>query len=358
MTLPVLPHFVKGPLQGGDLQVGIVAGSYGLAAILTRPIAGRIVDTKGRKWLMIAGALIVGLSTMGYLFVDDVPTVLSLRLLNGLGEAFFFTGATAAVMDLAPPARRGEAVSLFSVALYVGLALGPLLGEVVFDRYDFGRVWIVAGVVGIVAAGTLLALKETKPHGMKAAPFRLVHRKGIAPGIVILASVAGFSGFATFIPLYTDQLEMGGSGGLFATYAVIITAVRAFGAQLPDRLGHKRTATISLGLSAVGLAMIAILDSAVGLYVSVPLFALGQSLAFPALMSLVVSRVGPSERGAVIATFTSFLDIAFGLGPVAFGAVAEQVGYQGGFLTGSVIALLGMFIIVKVRAESPEGAMP
>ena len=53
-----------------------------------------------------------------------------------------------------------------------------------------------------------------------------------------------------------------------------------------------------------------------GLVISTVLFAVGQSLAFPSLAALAVGRVGPTERGAVFATMTAFLDLAFGLGAV------------------------------------------
>ncbi len=71
----------------------------------------------------------------------------------GLGEACFFVGATTMATDLAPEERRGEAVSYWSVALWGGLAFGPVLGELLLDGSDYDLVWYVAGALGLDGRG-------------------------------------------------------------------------------------------------------------------------------------------------------------------------------------------------------------
>src|SRR3712207_7000116 len=41
----------------------------------------------------------------------------------------------------------------------------------------------------------------------------------------------GFAGFSTFLPLYVDDIGVDGSKGAFALYAVLVLAVRIFGAR-------------------------------------------------------------------------------------------------------------------------------
>ena len=55
--------------------------------------------------------------------------VVALRLLLGVAEAAFMVAAFAAVADLAPASRMGEAISYNSLGLYLGLALGPPLAS-------------------------------------------------------------------------------------------------------------------------------------------------------------------------------------------------------------------------------------
>src|SRR5262249_58250386 len=128
MLIPVVPQYVKGPLGGGSVGVGVAVGALFVGAILLRPYAGRVGDRSGRRVLIIGGALVVAAATALYGAVDTLPFLVGIRLLTGVGEAAFFVGAATMITDLAPEHRRGEAVSYWSVAVYGGLAVGPAGG--------------------------------------------------------------------------------------------------------------------------------------------------------------------------------------------------------------------------------------
>ncbi len=129
LLLPTLPRFIEGPLGRSDVAVGISIGAFSVVAVLLRPLAGRAGDRRGKRPLVVGGAAIVAASIAGYNLVHALPTLLIFRCIAGAGEAMFFTGSASIVSDIAPEERRGEAVSIFSLALYGGLSLGPILGD-------------------------------------------------------------------------------------------------------------------------------------------------------------------------------------------------------------------------------------
>ena len=114
-------------------------------------------------------------------------------------------------------------------------------------------------------------------------------------------------------------------------------------------------ANASLLLSLAGLLTLGTVRNPTGLVAGTALFALGQSLAFPALLSLVIGRVQPSERASAIGTFTAFLDLSFGIGPVGLGLVAHSFGYPAVFLAASIVAASGMALFILSRNHAPEG---
>ena len=65
-TLPVLPRYVKGPLGGGDLAVGIVTGAFALTGLACRPLAGHLADRRGRRIVVIAGAIVTAIASILY----------------------------------------------------------------------------------------------------------------------------------------------------------------------------------------------------------------------------------------------------------------------------------------------------
>jgi predicted MFS family arabinose efflux permease len=356
VLIPTVPLYVEGPLRGDDVAVGLSVGAFSATALLLRPWAGRLADRRGRRILMVGGGGLVALSVAAYVVAGSVAALVALRLVTGVGEAFFFTGAASVVNDLAPDERRGEAVSFFSLALYVGIGLGPLAGEQAIRTMGFDQTWLIAA--GAAVLGTILALgvPETRPQVEEGGPtsHRLIHPAALLPGTVLLTSVLGQAGFFAFLPLYSLDVGLEGSRFVFLMYSAIVVAIRSFGARIPDVLGPERTARTSLLCSAAGLAVAGLWATPVGVVLGTSIFAVGSSLAFPALMVLAVRGTSPGERGAVLGTFTAFVDLAFGAGPVTLGFVAAATGYGGTFLTAAAIILAGFALLVlRIRHRQP-----
>jgi MFS family permease len=130
-----------------------------------------------------------------------------------------------------------------------------------------------------------------------------------------------------------------------------VILIRSFGAKIPDRMGSYRSSQAALALSAIGLLVVGAWGNAVGLLVGTVVFGVGVALATPALMSLAIGSAPPTERGWVIGTFTAFIDLGFGLGPIVLGAVAAVLGYRGTFLTGAGAAAAGLLLLLTKRAS-------
>ncbi|HYN36372.1 MAG TPA: MFS transporter, partial [Actinomycetota bacterium] len=253
--------------------------------------------------------------------------------------------------DLAPEERRGEALSYFSLALYLGLTIGPIIGESVFEAFDgFDAAWLVAALSAGIAALLGLIVPDTRPEGSHENEFRWFHPAGILPGTVLAASIWGLGGFATFIPLYALSLGMSGSRMVFVAFSVVVLLVRSLGARLPDVLGPARAARMALSLQATGLVIMGAWQEVFGLFVGVIVFGLGQALAFPALMTMAIRSAKPTERSAVVGTFTAFFDLSFGIGAVTLGAVSSVFGYGGAFISAAFVALGGLAMLA-VRAR-------
>ena len=84
-------------------------------------------------------------------------TVVLIRLVAGAAEATFVVGAYASVADIAPEARRGEAMSLVTLASYLGLTIGPVLA---FSNVQFDLLW--TGVIGGTLAYVLHRVQRTR----------------------------------------------------------------------------------------------------------------------------------------------------------------------------------------------------
>ena len=356
VLVPAVPRYVEGPLGAGNVAIGLVVGVFSLSAFFLRPWVGGLGDRWGRRPLMLVGAALFAASVLANPLASSPAVLAALRLLTGAGEAFFFVGAVTAVFDLAPAERRGEAMSVASLALYVGIGLGPLIGELAIERVGFVAAWVLAATAALTALVMALRVPDTRPQeasgeasGGPSPRRRLVHRAGLLPGLVMLTSILGMAGFLTFVPLYAIDIGMDGSRLVLLVFAGVVVGIRSVGARIPDRLGAARTTRMALALSAAGLALVGTWRSPAGLLAGTVVFAVGIALLTPAVMALAVEGVPPGERASVIGTTSAFLDLAFGLGPAILGFVAAAAGRPGTFLAGAAVAAVGWALVVATR---------
>lgn len=351
--LPTLPRYVQDDLGGGSVAVGVVVGSFALSAAVLRPFAGRVGDVRGRRILVIGGSALAGVSVLGYALVDGLGGLIALRLVTGLGEAAMWVGAATAIQDMAPDSRRGEAASYFSVALYAGLAFGPLIGEWLRRANGFDAVWIFAGSAALVAS--VLGLSTPSGSAPEPQPFRLLHPTAIVPGLVLLLGLLPFIGFAAFIPLYGPSVSIDDVAPLFLVYGGLVLVIRIVGARLPDRLGWRRASTIALVLLGGAALLLGLWGSVVGVWVAVVGLAFGMSLLFPALFSAVVASVPAHERSQAVGTFSLSFDLANGIGPPVLGLVVSLASYRVAFATAGVLALVALMVVPRLIVRDGAG---
>jgi MFS family permease len=348
--LPTLPRYVEDQLGGDGFAVGLVVGSFAVSAAVVRPWAGRIGDRYGRRILISGGALLVGLTMLGYTQVSTVPALVALRLLTGIGEAAVFVGAATATQDMAPAHRRGEAASYFSVALYSGLALGPALGEHLASSAGYHRVWIVAGLAALVAAALGLGTPHT-PTPDAPRPTTLLHRAALGPGLVLMLGLIPFTGFAAFLAIYGPHVGLTDTGPVFFAYAGMVLAIRLFGAKLPDRLGWQRASTIALASVAFGAVIVAVWASVAAIWLAAVALGLGMSLLYPALFSAALEGVPDHERSQAVGTFSLFFDLSQGVGAPLLGVVVALTSERGAFAVAAVAAGVGFWAQHRLRRQ-------
>lgn len=353
-VLPVATRYADGPLGADATGVGLSIGVFSVAALAFRPVVGWASDRFGRRPLLLLGGALTVVALVGHLAATSLPAFFAVRALLGIGEAFFFVAAVAAIADIAPPARRGEAINLGSLSVYLGLAAGPFIGETVLAASGFDAVWVAAAAIAAVATGLAGLVRESAPGVLEPRDGprrrgRLFHPAGILPGFLVLTGAWGMAGYFAFAALLAGGVGMSSAGLPLAMYALIVIVLRIVFASLPDRMGPARLAGAALAITAVGLAVIGVAPGQAGFLAGTAVFAVGIAFMFPALIALAVSRVDETERGSVVGTTSAFLDLSFGLGPAVLGVVVDASGFPAAFLVSAAIAALGAGVIAVRR---------
>jgi EmrB/QacA subfamily drug resistance transporter len=169
------------PLDGSIVTIAIpsIASSIsiGLETAVWIPLAylllltvflinvGRLADLKGRKRFYALGFIIFTLgSVLCGASVTDVQLVI-FRGVQGIGAAFIAANSAAIVTDSFPRRERGKALGINTMAVYMGLMAGPVIGGILVQNYGWRSIFYVNVPIGIlVVALTILKLKETRTH--------------------------------------------------------------------------------------------------------------------------------------------------------------------------------------------------
>jgi MFS family permease len=312
-SLATLPFYVTDQLGGGNLAVGFVVATIAIAAIVARPIAGRAADKRGYKPILLAGALCCSLAGALYFASLHVAVLVPVRLLHGIGEAAVYTAGAAWLVAICPPARRGRVVGLYGTAMWLGITLGALFGELLRDGAGFGAVWAFCILMPLI--GLALAASTPPPHqvGGAAKPV-LVPGGAVVPGIALSLASLGYGALAAFVSLHLGHKGIAGGIAVFNAYGVAYVGVRLVLGNWPDRFGPRRVAFWSGLVEAAGLLLIALAPNLAVAVVGGFVMGSGLSLLFPALALIVINQTPPSQQGGAIGTFTSFWDLGVALG--------------------------------------------
>lgn len=344
----VTPFFVTGPLGGGPAAVGLAVGAFSGTTLVLRPLAGRWADRHGRRPLLIGGALLFALLVLGHLLVTDLAWLVVLRLLLGVAEALYFVAGFAALADLAPPGRAGEALSYNSLALYLGIATGPIIGQALLGWGGFPLVWAGVGVLLAVAALLAARVPETlQPASGPSPPAPLIHPAVLVPGLGLFIGVAVVGGFLAFASVHAARLGLHLWSTVLGVFGLVVVACRVLFATLPDRVPPLRLAAAALGASGAGLVLIAAVPAKWSLFAGATLLAIGTAFLTPAVFADIFSRVPPSQRGSAAGTASVFIDLGLGGGPIVLGLIAAARGIPAAFLTAAGLTAAGVVLLAS-----------
>lgn len=356
-VLPVLPRYVRGPIGAGDVAVGVVIGSYAVSGLLLRPVAGRLADRWGRRPTAVLGCLLLAAGGLLIFPRLGLAGLVGARLVLGAGEGFLYTSTSAWIVDMAPVARRGRVLGLFGLAVWGGLSVGPLIGQLLFEAAGYDAVWAFAAAMP--AVGALVAALTTdpfRPH-THAEPHPLIAPEAVRPGIAVALASAGYATLAAFIVLMLEGRGVGHGATVFAAFAAMIVVSRVVAGGLPDRFGPAPVAIGAALVEGAGLVAIAVAGSLPVALAGGMAMGAAFSLINPSLMLIAVGRVSEAARGATMGTFTAFFDLGVGVGAPLAGLAAALTSYEGAFVLAAGASLASAAIVLLILHRRAEPAV-
>lgn len=348
-SLATLPFFVLQQLHGSKVEVGVVVAAISVAAVVTRPVAGRLADRHGYKLLMTCGTLVCLLAGVGYYAAGTVPVLVAVRILHGIGEGTVYTSGAAWLVGMCPAERRGRVVGLYGIYMWLGITLGALFGTLAMHLIGFSGVWGLCVVVGAAGFGSVIGKKRPlRPEGTRARA-ALLPASTIVPGIALSLAALGYAALAAFVALHMMARGVANGIAAFNAFGFTYVGVRLFIGNVPDRLGPRQVAFWSALVEAVGLVIVALAANLPTVIIGGLVMGAGLSLLFPSLALIVINRTDKSQQGAALGAFTSFWDVGIAVGAPIAGLIASISSYPAIYY---VMAACAVASAVLCRAKS------
>ncbi len=347
------------------LRVGILISLFGVVMAFLQPIMGAVSDYVGRRKIFIqAGLLLMVFSSLGYVIANRYSVMLIFRSLQGLGVAITVPAAVALLATSSNRQTRGGSMGIYTAFRMGGLAIGPLLGGFVYERYGFNLAFYLGA--GFILVGIILVqlwvkdLPETnQPNEQKQKRSFQILNLGLLSGGILGASFASlvmagaFSMITTLEKQFNQRLDQTAVGFGLAISALTVSRLIF---QIPlgrwsDRIGRKpliigglllmAPATVILGYvgSTFQLTAARVFQGIASAGIAAPAFAVAADLA---------KKGGEGQQMSFI---TVGFGLGIGLGPLIAGLLAVYF-FALPFIVMGVLCLVAAWVVFRYVPET------
>ena len=374
--------FIVTGLLGGvaeDLSVpvgtaGHLVTVFAVAYALLSPFLVAATGRVGRRRLLVVTLALFAAANALAAAAPTFSVLLVSRVAAGSLAAISTPVALATAAQLAPPDRRGRALSITIGGVSVAWVVGVPLGAVIVDHFGWRASFALAAALAVVAAvGVRLMLPvvaNAAPAGGLASRLTVAGRPAVLVtlAVTVLAMVAGFIVLTYVRPLLEGLTGLGGEGiGLMLfVFGLAGVAGSILGGYGADRWGYRATALpllVVLGLSLLSFSLFpAIAAGSVLMFAGVgtAMFAWGAVVfAIIPLQQHHLIGVAPDQPGGVLSLNSSAVyvgqGLGAGLGSLVLGyAPLAALGYAGALL--AVVALLALALGARLSARPAADA--
>jgi len=257
--------------------------------------------------------------------------------------------ALAYVGETTKEGREGEAMGTFTIAIFLGIGMGPFLGGILNDSFGLSSVfYVMAALSAIAFLIAVVLLPDVKfsagEKGRGSKPFREVLKNDIVRGLICFraGNAMGRGGLMVFLPIFAASMGIGASEVGILLSVVFLTALlqRPFG-KLADRYNKFYMVLIGTTSGAVAILMITFASNFWQLLIICFVIGVTGALAIPAASAMVVQIGKHVGMGTSMGIFHTAMSVGMIIAPLTLGMVMDSFGVGYIFLAGCMLNLIG-----------------
>ena len=338
-----------------------------VSTVGTQTAVPALVRRLGLVPVLAAGLVLLGAPGALYLISAHFWWVLVISVLRGFGFAVITVLLPLVAGRLVPPARRGEAIGVYGLAIALPNLVAVPLGVALTAAGHFH--WVaVLSLAPLLAlpllralTGSMLPLDPIATAAVGAPDTRFAVRAVTGTVLVLLVVTLSGGGVLTFLPVQRPN-------GSLATVALLTfgatgALARWRAGALADRIGARLLLPMAVLLAALGMAVLAAGlggDSIPVILVGAAVLGVGYGAVQNVSLLVAFDRAGPANQTIASAAWNAAFDAgtavgALVVGLVATGAALGRPGFPWTFGGCGALILLTLPLAVRATRSAPLG---
>lgn len=361
MAVPFLALYLTENRHYSASRAGLTVSCYGLAGFVTSPYAGRLTDRIGPARLMVWALLVAGALMLVIPLLTAYPIMLAAIIVWAAFNEAVRPASFTLLTDAVPPTRKRSAITLYRVAVNLGMGVGPALGgflAAVSYHWVFGvdaaTAWLAALFLwwSMRSMPRHIVAHDAHPSGVSLKDRRLwLYLAGMLPVMVV------FFQHTSTMPLFLVRelkLRPSAYGLLFLLNASMVLLLEIPISSYTSRWPYRLSLSLGTFLVSSGFAALSLCTGIGSAAVTVAIWTVGEMLLLPAAAAYL-SDLAPSGRsGEYLGMQSALLSISMLLAPALGTFVLQQYGGVPLWIGMGLLGLISVAFLAVVAG--PRGA--
>jgi MFS family permease len=361
MHSPVVPVFAREMLAADYSQVGLIGTANYLPFMFAPFFIGILLDRLNKSYVLLSGIILNVFSILMLSTVQSTLEITLYRTLAGVAHALFWPSSEVLTSINSSSDSRVRNISMFIGAWILGFMIGPIIGKLILNLFDYYALFQLAAATMAVAIVPSILLRSygwpgvQKPQEVRASSVQVFREISNHPklGGVILYYAITFGVVLAVYPAYmrdasltTEDIEL-----MFFFFGISRFATLLL---LVARISRYNELALALAVSATAVGMIIsfLSPSILSFAVSIALFGFSTSIFYPISFSLV-TRNTPSEHvGSKLGVYNSLFGLGWTAGPIMAGFASDAFGSGSPYLAFFIIGTTLTAAIALFRKDS------
>lgn len=341
--------------------LGWITGIGVVGSVLLRPYAGTWIDRLGCRPCFFGSALGAAVADFAFQFTDTLWLICLIRVVMAASNATFLATIAVYAAHAAPPRRRAESLGTVGIGGFLGMMLGPTIGDAIFTARGstaeaFGWFFTTAAAVSLLAGLVVLNVRVTAPARHTALPPVASLVRHYWPGGVLLICIAFASCLTvqmTFLERFAHARGFEEIRWFFLAYGATAISMRLFFRQVPQRFGRRRVCCTGLCVMGVGTILFIPVRAEWHLLLPALMMGMGHAFVFPSMVDLVADAMPVEHRGVGTSLALGAMDIGFLAGGVTWGQTISWWGFERTFvLVGVMTSGAALWFLLRRRRRT------